>query len=75
MLPAIFAIGCRENGMWKATKILEGDYGCEERMPGEPKNVIVYLADESGNEIQKLVDDDWRYENDIVPGSNWEYEV
>lgn len=61
--------------MYKVVKILEGDYSCEERMPGEPKIAIVYLADESGNEIQKLVDDDWLYENDIVLGSNWEYEV
>lgn len=61
--------------MWKVTKILEGDYGCEERMPGEPKNAIVYLSDEAGNEIQKLVDDDWLYENDIVEGSIWKFEI
>ena len=61
--------------MWKVTKILEGDYGGEERMPGEPKNAIVYLSDEAGNEIQKLVDDDWLYENDIVEGSIWKFEI
>lgn len=75
MLPAIFAIGCRENGMWTVTKILEGDYGCEERMPEEPKNAIVYLCDETGNELQKLVDDDWLYVNDIVEGSVWRYDI
>lgn len=57
--------------MWKVKRILEGDYGCEERMPGEPKNVIVYLIDEDDNEKQELVDDDWLYENDIVEGSDW----
>ena len=61
--------------MWKVTKILEGDYGCVERMPGEPKNAIVYLSDEAGNEIQKLVDDDWLYVNDIVEGSIWKFEI
>ena len=57
--------------MWTVTKILEGDYGCEERMPGEPKYAIVYLTDESGNVQQKLVADDWLYENDIAEGSIW----
>ena len=57
--------------MWKVKRILEGDYGCEERMPGEPKNAIVYLIDEDDNEKQELVDDDWLYENDIVEGSDW----
>ena len=40
--------------MWKVTKILEGDYGCEERMPGEPKNAIVYLSDEAGTHFVNL---------------------
>lgn len=57
--------------MWIVKRILEGDYGCEERMPGEPKNAIVYLVDEDGKEIQKLVDDDWLYDNDIVEGKVW----
>lgn len=60
--------------MFKVIKILEGDYGCEERMPGETKNAIVYLQDEDGNQIQKLVDDDWLYANDIVEGSIWPQE-
>lgn len=64
-----------ESDMYKVIKILEGDYGCEERMPGEPKNAIVYLRDEAGNEFQKMVDDDWLYENDIVEGSIWKYDV
>lgn len=57
--------------MLTVKRILEGDYGCEERMPGEPKMAIVYLVDEDGNETQKLVEDDWLYENDIVVGSVW----
>lgn len=60
--------------MWIVKRILEGDYGCEERMPGEPKNAIVYLVDENGNVVQKLVDDDWLYENDVVEGSEWIYD-
>lgn len=60
--------------MWKVAKILEGDYGCEERMLGEAKNAIVYLVDEEGNQIQKLVDDDWLYEQNITEGSVWNYD-
>ena len=60
--------------MWIVKRILEGDYGCEERMPGEPKNAIVYLVDENGNVVQKLVGDDWLYENDVVEGSEWIYD-
>lgn len=59
--------------MWRVTRILEGDYGCEERLPGDAKKAIVYLKNEDGEEIQKLVDDDWLYENDIVEGSIWKY--
>ena len=44
-------------------------------MPGEPKNAIVYLRDENGREIQRLVDDDWLYEHDIVEGSTYEYDL
>ena len=57
------------------TRILEGDYGCEERMPGEARQAIVYLLDDAGNERQKQVDDDWLYANDIVEGSIWSFEV
>lgn len=61
--------------MWRVKRILEGDYGCEERMPGEAKHAIVYLVNESGEETQKLMDDDWLYANDIVEGSIWPEQV
>ncbi|MCQ2541346.1 MAG: hypothetical protein MJ112_03510 [Lachnospiraceae bacterium] len=59
--------------MWKVQKILEGDYGCEELMPGESKKAVVYLVNNNGEEKQILADDDWLYENDIVEGSEWTY--
>lgn len=57
--------------MWKVKRIMEGDYGCEERMPGEPRMAVVCLTDETGREETRLVEDDWLYENDIVEGSIW----
>jgi len=59
--------------MIKVLRILEGDYGCEERMPGETKKAVVYLKDEDGREVQALIDDDWLYENDIVEGCDWKW--
>lgn len=40
--------------MWKVQKILEGDYGCEELMPGESKKAVVYLVNNNGEEKQIL---------------------
>lgn len=57
--------------MLKVVKILEGDFGCEERMPGEPKKDIVVLCDEEGHESEILADDDWLYANNINEGSEW----
>jgi len=57
--------------MWKVVSILEGDYGCEERMPGEAKKAVVYLENEQGDAKQELADDDWLYANDIVEGCDW----
>lgn len=61
--------------MWKVTKILEGDYGCEELMPGESRKAVVYLISDEGQETQLLADDDWLYENDIVEGTIWKWSL
>ena len=35
--------------MWSVTRIDEADYGCEERMPGEPLLVLVTMAPATGH--------------------------
>ena len=35
---------------WKIKHIFDGDYGCEERLPGEGPKVSVTLVNESGEE-------------------------
>ena len=61
--------------MWKVTKILEGDYGCEELMPGESRKAVVYLKSEADEEKQLLIDDDWLYDNDVVEGVVWKWPI
>lgn len=57
--------------MWNVTKILENDYGCEERGTDEPLKVLVCLQDENGNEKQLLIEDAWLIQNEIEEGTTW----
>lgn len=57
--------------MWEIKQIFDGDYGCEERQPGEPAKVMVYLEDENGNEKVVRAEDDWLIKNNLDEGSIW----
>ena len=57
--------------MWKIKHIFDGDYGCEERLPGEGLKVSVTLVNESGEEKQVTVEDDWLINNGLDVGSEW----
>ena len=41
--------------MWKLKQIFDGEYGCEERQPGEKEKCLVILANEEGEEKIKDV--------------------
>ena len=41
--------------MWTIARIGEADYGCEERLPGEPLMLLITLESENGEVIQHLV--------------------
>ena len=58
--------------MWKIKHIFDGDYGCEELVPGEKPKVTVTLVDESGEERSVFVEDEWLVQNDLKEGSFWE---
>ena len=45
--------------MWFVSRIAEADYGCEERMPGEPLMALVTLESDDGRECQFEVSEDW----------------
>lgn len=59
-----------DNNMnYMVKKILEADYGCEERPAGYIPQVLVILEDEAGNQIEREVPDADLYAQDINQGS------
>ena len=50
--------------MWRIKQILEADYGCEERMPGE-----------NGIRRQLEAEDDWLRKENLDEGSIWPEEL
>lgn len=45
--------------MWKVMRIMEADFGCEERAEDEPLMVLVTLESEDGRTLQFEVSDAW----------------
>jgi len=56
---------------WTITRIDEADYGCEERMPGEPLMVLVSLESENLQMIQFEVADHWLELQGLDVGDEW----
>ena len=57
--------------MWNVSRIEEADYGCEERMPGEPLMALVTLECDDGRECQFEVSEDWLAYQGIDEGDEW----
>ena len=57
--------------MWTVTRIDEADYGCEERMPGEPPTVLVTLQCDDGRMSQFECADSWLISMGIDEGDEW----
>lgn len=57
--------------MWKIKDIFEGDFGCEERQPGERLKVIVELENESGETREVTAYDEFLRYNKLDVGSDW----
>ena len=57
--------------MWTVKQLQEADYGCEERMPGEPVMTIVMLESEDGRVCQFEVADEWLRIQEIDEGDEW----
>lgn len=56
---------------WKIRQIFDGDYGCEERLPGQEPKVSVTLVNEAGAEKYVSVEDRWLTEQGLTEGSLW----
>ena len=57
--------------VWKIKHIFDGDYGCEERLPGEKPKVSVTLVNESGEEKRITVEDAWLTEHGLDVGMDF----
>jgi len=54
--------------MWIVKDLQEADYGCEERMPGEPLKTLVILESDDGRCCQFEVADEWLFMQGIEEG-------
>lgn len=61
--------------MWYVSRIEEADYGCEERMPGEPLMVLVILESNDGRERRIEVSEDWILCQGIEEGDAWPEDI
>lgn len=61
--------------MWKIKEILEADFGCEERQPGEQLKCLVRLENEEGETRELEVEDEWLYEQGLDEGSVWKIDL
>lgn len=57
--------------MWYVSRIEEADYGCEERMPGEPLMALVTLESDDGRVCQFEVSEDWLAYQGLEEGDEW----
>lgn len=61
--------------MWTIKEIYEADYGCEERMPGQPLMVGVNLVCDDGRVVQFEVQDEWLTEQNLDEGDLWPEDI
>jgi len=61
--------------LWTIKNIYESDFGCEERMPGEPLTVIVILESDSGEICQVEVSDEWLTFQELQEGDEWPLDI
>ena len=57
--------------MWKIIQIFDGEYGCEELLPGANSKVSVTLENEVHEQKYVSVEDEWLIENHLDEGSGW----
>ena len=57
--------------MWKIKQIFDGDYGCEERQPGEKLKVSVILENQNEEERIISIEDEWLLERGLDIGDIW----
>ena len=61
--------------MWTIARIDEADYGCEERLPGEPLMLLITLESENGEVIQFEVAEHWIEMQGLDEGDEWPEDI
>lgn len=61
--------------MWTIFRIDEADFGCEERLPGEPLMDLITLESDMGETLQFEVSDEWLIMQGLEEGDEWPEEV
>lgn len=61
--------------MWTVTRIEEADFGCEERLPGEPLMVLVTIENEDGRECQFECAENWLIFQGLEEGDEWPEDI
>lgn len=61
--------------MWTISRIEEADYGCEERVPGEPLMVLVTLTNEFGEVIRFEAAENWIELQGLDEGDEWPEDI
>ena len=61
--------------MWKVTRIDDADFGCEERLPGEPLLVLVTIENEEGQIVRFECPDNWLINQAINEGDEWPEDI
>lgn len=57
--------------MWTITRIDEADYGCEERLPGEPVMVLITLENDAGAMLRFEAAENWIEMQGLDEGDEW----
>ena len=61
--------------MWTIARIDEADYGCEERLPGEPSMLLITLESENGEVIQFEAAENWIEMQGLDEGDEWPEDI
>ena len=61
--------------MWTVVRIDEADYGCEERMPGEPLMALVTVQSDDGRMGQIQMVEEWLQSQEIDEGDEWPEDI
>lgn len=61
--------------MWTISRIDEADYGCEERLPGEPLMLLITLENEAAEVIRFEVAENWIEMQGLDEGDEWPEDI